>query len=305
MPVHRGERWIGAALQSVADQGEPGIEVLVIDSSPDQATAEVVKRYIGLLDIRWIDPGTAGNWHAKTNVAAGAARAEHLCWLHHDDLWLLGRAAAIRSWIACAPEAVLHLAPSAIIDSAGTRRGVWRCPFRAEAEVAPDDLLERLLVQNFVAAPAPVYRRDAHLACGGLDESLWYTADWDFWLKLAALGPVRHHPAITTAFRVHGASLTVSGSRNAGEFRRQMQTVVDRHLPRLGARGGAVARACRASIGVNSAFAAASGGNLRGLLPAAARLLALGPHGFGRYLRNSRIWERTAPRVRARMAGTL
>ena len=38
-PVYRGERWIEQSLQSLADQCNGGVELIVIDSSPDDATA--------------------------------------------------------------------------------------------------------------------------------------------------------------------------------------------------------------------------------------------------------------------------
>jgi len=305
MPVHRGERWIGAALQSLADEADEGIEVLVLDSSPDSASMDLVRSFEDRLAIRTIDAGENGMWHAKTNAAAAAARADHLCWLHQDDLWLPGRARSLRAWIAEDPEAVLHLAPSAIIDAAGRRRGTWRCPLGMDGLVEQGLLLERLLVQNFVGVPAPLMRKDAFLACGGLDETLWYTADWDLWLKLARRGRVRHHRAVTAAFRVHGSSLTVAGSHDGRDFERQMQVVLERHLPQLGAAAARVAPASNASIMINCALAAAAGGKLNGLVPAILRVLALGPAGLRRYLRDSRILERAWPRVWARLAGGL
>lgn len=310
MPVHRGERWIDDALRSLADQGEggrdgAGIELLILDSSPNSATLDIARRYADRLAIRFLDADDLGTWHAKTNRGVAASRADHICWLHHDDLWRPGRAAAIRAWIDAAPDAVLHLSPCEIVDATGKTLGVWRCPFAGESVLDAATLLERLLVQNFVAAPAPVYRRDAYLACGGLDEQLWYTADWDLWLKLAAQGPVRHHDGVTAAFRVHDSSLTVTGSRDAADFERQMRIVLDRHLPRLARRAPGVRRAGLASIRVNSALAAASAGKIGGLIPAAAGVLSLGPRGVARYVHHSRIIDRLLPRVRAKLAGAL
>ena len=54
-------------------------------------------------------------------------------------------------------------------------------------------LIERLVVQNFIGIPAPTIRRDAYLSIGGLDDALWHTADWDQYLKLAAIGSVYYH----------------------------------------------------------------------------------------------------------------
>jgi len=303
MPSYCGEQWIDAALRSVAAQETDGIEVLAIDGSPTPTTLDIARRYSDRLNLRVFERRDLTSWHAKTNFGVEVAEASHLCWLGVDDLWLPGRAVAVRAWIEAAPDVSLHLAPSAIIDRHGRKLGVWRCPLPSNGALPSALVTERLLVQNFVAAPAPVFRKDAWLACGGLDEELWYTADWDMWLKLAARGSVCHHDDMTIGFRIHGGSLTVTGSRAVADFAQQMQIVVDRHLSRLCASKG-VERAARASIAVNTALASASTGDFSGLLKAASGVLRLGPRGIRRYLRDSRIVDRVVPRVRAKLGGT-
>ncbi len=306
MPVHCGERWIEPTLKSLAAEATDDVEVLVIDSSPDAGTAEMVRRFGAGLSLELLTRPDLSNWRTKTNFGVEHARGAHVCTLHQDDLWLPGRVAAIRDWIASAPEAALHLAPTTIIDQDGNPLGTWRCPLPAEEAVTPALVLERLLVQNFIAVPSPVFRRDAWLACGGLDLDLWYTADWDLWLKLASRGPVRYHETVTAAFRIHGSSLTVTGSRDSADFEDQMRIVLDRHLSRLSpARAAAVGRVARASIKVNVALAAASSGGLGALGRAACHMLSLGPHGLYRYLRDSRLLERVVPRLRAKLSGAL
>ena len=232
------------------------------------------------------------------------ARADHACILHQDDLWLPGRVNAVRRWIESAPEAVLHLAPSRLIDRYGRTLGKWTCPLPPGQELDAQFLLQRLLVQNFVSVPAPVFRRSAWLECGGMDEQLWYTPDWDIWVKLAGAGPVFYHDEMTTAFRLHGSSLTVTGSRDGQEFRAQMETVLDRHLAQIPASSRKrIERLARASIDVNVSLAAASGGSASALASAAGNLLSLGPVGMTRYLRDSRLGERALSRLRARMTG--
>ena len=122
------------------------------------------------------------------------------------------------AWVETDPGVSLHLAPSVIVDRNGRNLGLWRCPLPDESELPSSFVTERLLVQNFISAPAPVFRKDAWLACGGMDEALWYTGDWDIWLKLAANGPVRYHNTVTTAFRIHGGSQTVTASRDLIDF---------------------------------------------------------------------------------------
>jgi len=303
MPSYRGEQWIDASLGSLASEAVEGVEILVIDSSPSSTTREIAQGYSDRLCLRVIERCDLVSWQAKTNFGVEIAESSHVCWLGVDDLWLPGRAAAVRTWINAAPDASLHLAPSAIIDKGGRKLGVWRCPLPANGELGSALVTERLLVQNFVAAPAPVFRRDAWLNCGGLDENLWYTADWDIWLKLAACGSVYYHEPVTVGFRIHDGSLTVTGSRDSAVFARQMQIVLDRHITKVGGRSKLIERVARASITVNIALASASVGELHSLLRAASAVARLGPAGIHRYLRDSRILDRVAPRVRAKLTG--
>lgn len=306
MPVHGGERWIGTTLDSLAAEAADDVEIVVIDSSPDPGTAEIVMRYADRLSLELLARPDLANWRTKTNFGVEHARASHVCMLHQDDLWLPGRIAAIRGWIESAPEAALHLAPTMIVDLNGHALGIWRCPLPADAAAPAALVLERLLVQNFIAVPTPVFRRDAWLACNGLDVDLWYTADWDLWLKLASHGPVHYHDVVTAGFRIHGSSLTMTGSRDPADFESQMRIVLDRHFGRLApARSAPVGRAAQASIQVNVALAAASGGGFGVLGKAASRLFLLGPRGLHRYLRDSRLFERLVPRLRAKLSGAL
>lgn len=303
MPSFNGARWIAGALESIRAQSEPGIEVIVVDGDDSDETEQIVASFADL-NIRYFRRPDLKTWQAKTNHSVTEASAAHIAMLHVDDLWLPGRAAAVREWIAGAPDAVCHLAPSQLIDLAGARIGTWRCPFTPSPEaIARDRLIERLLVQNFISCPAPVILRSAWLELGGMDESLWYTADWDFYLKLAAAGPVVYHSEALTAFRIHGSSLTVSGSRDAADFERQMQIVLDRHSG--GRTNDRVMALARKSIAINTKLAIAAAGSRAALWSALTELLSLWPKQLLDYWHWSRFGDRVIPRVRLRLAGRM
>lgn len=305
MPVHCGERWLGATLGSVAAQDCTGVELLILDSSPNDGCTKIVRSFADRLDIRYEHAPAVTSWTAKTNIAVGRARSPHVCILHQDDLWLPDRLGAMREAIATFPKAALLLNPSHIVDEGGRRLGLWRCPLPHDRMLRAAEVIEVLLIQNFVAMPAPVIRRAAWLSVGGMDEGLWYTADWDLYLKLARAGATVYRPRPTTAFRVHGASLTVSGSRDRHDFEAQLKTVVERHIGEVPAeRRPQVRRRAMTSIAVNCELAQAATGSPAALLRACATILLLGPAETFRYLRDSRIVERALPRFRARLAGS-
>ena len=189
VPCHNGERWLAAALQSVVDQKDGGIEVIVIDGSATDASLKIVDSFADKLQIRAERRPDLQSWTAKTNFGVAQARGDRICMLHQDDLWLPTRCAEIRKWLSAQFDGVIHLHPCYIIDKSARRLGLWRCPLPAgQSPVPAHMLIERLLVQNFIGIPAPTIRREAYLSVGGLDNALWYTADWDLYLKLAAIG---------------------------------------------------------------------------------------------------------------------
>jgi len=219
--------------------------------------------------------------------------------LHQDDVWLTGSAARL----ATGPTSGLYLTSARFLSPTGTDLGPWSLPLGAP-DRADDDVVAHLLVQNFVCIAAPVFDRVVALDTGGLDEDLWYTADWDLWLRLAALGPVSHTPEATVGFRVHGESQTATRTADLADMRAQLATVRDRHWASWAAKGPArqvsrVRRASDAAMDVNVALAGAASRQL-GAVPAALRsLLLLGP-AWSVFWRSSRLRERVGARLRAR-----
>jgi glycosyltransferase involved in cell wall biosynthesis len=305
VPCYNGERWLAAALQSVVDQKDCGIEVIVIDGSTTDASLKIVDSFADKLLIRAEHRPDLLSWTAKTNFGVEQARGDRICMLHVDDLWLPARCAEIRKWLSTQSDGVMHLHPSYIIDESARRLGLWRCPLPTGGFPIPAHMLiERLVVQNFIGIPAPTIRRDAYLSIGGLDNALWYSADWDLYLKLAAIGSVYYHSTPLACFRVHKNSLTVSGSRNNADFRNQHQVIIDRHADKLSPEARAeILPVAAASFDLNTALAAAMAGQFAPLIKALASILTLGPRGIRRYFYYSRLVDRVFPRLRALVAG--
>ncbi len=298
MPVHGGGRWLDAALASMADDVPGALEVIVRDSTPDGPCREAVDKHAARLAIDYQYVPEVASWTRKTNMGVEAARAKHVCTLHQDDLWLDQRLAQARRMAASWPDAAMCFSPSLFVDGADRRLGTWHPPF-APGVVDPERCREMLLVQNSIAIPAPIVRRDAWLAVGGLDESLWYTPDWDMWLKLAGHGPVVYDREPTTAFRIHPESQTMTGKRD--EFARQLEVVRQRHSRP----GGRTERLALASTRINTALSDSATGRPMAIFRALAELAALGPVGAVRYLHASRLFERTLPRLRLRLSGAM
>ena len=304
MPTYNGERFVEAALESIRgeyrDWVDGGIELVIVDDGSTDQTLKIVRGYADALPIRLMTPGRLGNWVAATNLGLREATGDWACFLHQDDLWLPGRLKRLRG------EMESHRGPLIIhnamyVGPDGRQLGPWTCPFPETSAIPSNKFIERLLVQNFIAIPSPVFRRDAVVDSGGLDEGLWFSADWDLWLRLGALGPVCFIAEMLSGFRVHPASQTAARKLQPNEWEQQLTTVLARHLdswPITGTLRASVEQVAMASIAVNSALSGASRGE--SVKPAAVLflLLALGPRGWRRYFRDSRIVERVRSRLK-------
>lgn len=301
VPTYNGARFLRAALDSIVSDASAAasLEVMAIDDGSTDDTLDILEAYRASLPLTIIQR-RVGNWADNTNHALKLARGDYACFLHQDDLWLPGRTRAIRDQLSWTPSVTLVLHACEFIDERGRGLGSWRCPYPGHEVLSPAFAAERLLVQNFIGIPGATFRRETALRVGGLDPTLWYTADWDLWLKLALVGPTVYLPRSYGAFRLHPRSQTVNRSRSLDEFRAQMETVVERHAASFPARSPAirasVMRTSRASIEVNVALAAA----YHGQRVSSRRLLrSLGAASWCRLLRDSRLWERSSARVRA------
>ena len=299
MPTYNGEEFVAAALESVREQYRQAIELVIVDDGSSDNTLRIVGQFANDLSIRLLTPERMGNWVAATNIGLRAASGEWACFLHQDDLWLPQRLAHLWPEMETSP-ATLITHNALYVGPDGQGLGRWTCPL-VPGVVSPEVFVEHLLVQNFIAIPSPVFRRDAVIQSGGLKEALWFSADWDLWLRLGAMGPVRFLDETLAAFRIHPSSQTAARKLAPKEWEQQLSVVFEEHMKTwlvAGKRRAAVGRAANASIAVNSALSAASRGEAVNLRETILRLARLGPMEWRRYLRDSRIQERVSARLK-------
>ncbi|GAB4240993.1 MAG: glycosyltransferase [Stanieria sp.] len=308
IPTYNGADYLPAALDSIVMQQESGIECIVVDDGSTDTTLSILDSYQDKLPLQIVKRNRIGNWVTNTNYGLSLAQGEYVCFLHQDDIWLKDRLKNIKEAIAFYPQANLYLHSSLFIDIQGKPLGIWRCPLPSYPEVIKAELmLERLLVQNFIAIPGPVFRREVALDVGGLNEELWYTADWDFWLKLAASGDTIYHSQPLAAFRVHPNSQTIRRSSSLSEFQQQMRSVFEQHLAKWETSINnklKIRKVALFSTEVNTALAAMVHGEKTNLWKLGREFVSLTPRGWYRYWRDSRIVERVSARLKARLQTT-
>lgn len=209
MPVRDGARHVGAALDSLAAQTLPGIEVVVVDDGSTDATPEIVAAQARtwaegahgrIVLIRQENAGVS----AARNRAVAAARADLVGFLDADDLWHPAKAARQVALMRGAPEVALSHTGFRIVDADG--RDLLE---RAVPPAGPLPLA-RLMRRNVIHTSTVVARADALAAAGGFDATLRGFEDFDLWCRIGALpGAVLHGiPEPLCDYRRHATQAT-------------------------------------------------------------------------------------------------
>lgn len=302
IPVFQGEAYLDAALGSIAAQDRTDdLEIIAVDDGSTDGSRAILERWSKVLPINLISQPHEGNWVRSTNRALEQATGTWVSLLHQDDGWLPGRLQTLREQSAVHPDVDFWLHPAYFIDAAGKRVGRWRCPFPPRQPLRAAQVLPRLLLQNTIPIVSPLVRRSSILAVGPLDESLWYFADWDFWLRLAANGTIFYWPEPLAGYRIHPQSQTTRRTGDLEAVGRQFDVTVNRALDSAAFPASQRARSLRTLPFARAMYLFLLAGLHGGGVPARAlwrTAFRAGPLGWIRYWRYSRLPDRLWPRLK-------
>ncbi len=192
--------FIRATLDSVLSQGYDGLEYLVMDGGSTDGTLEILKSYAGSLTYR---SGPDRGQTDAINTGWQNTGGEIISWLNSDDLYRPGALRQVGAFFAAHPEIDLVYGDCDLIDSAG--HVLQPYPTR------PYDYLNLLRgAVNYLPQPATFLRRRVLETEGGLDDSLNYLMDFDYWLRAGLHHRAAYLPACLAALRFHNAAKSVA-----------------------------------------------------------------------------------------------
>jgi glycosyltransferase involved in cell wall biosynthesis len=215
MPVYNGACFIAEALASV--QSEPGIdlEIIVVDDGSTDETTRVVSsiserdQRIRLLQCehRGVSP--------TRNVGVTAATGEYVTFLDSDDVCPPGRIARQAKKLAGRPDAAAVIGETLLFEE-----------LAENFQPAPGTRYLQILTVTLHSA---LFRRDVFDKLGLFDETLAFSEDFDFFLRLAeAEAPLVIETEIASLYRRHPASMTT----NTNAVKAGMLAALQRSLAR-------------------------------------------------------------------------
>jgi len=186
--------WLGENLRSVREAGVD-VEHLVIDGGSTDGTREILARQDFA---RWISEPDAGQTDA-INKGLRQSTGEILGYLCADDFLEPGALARVHEAFR-ADEGVQVVYGDAFFLESDSG---WKRLKRAGEFSVP-----RLRRGNFLLQPAVFWRRSVYDKFGGLDATLQYCMDHEYWLRIAAETRWHYLPSPLATCRLHADAKT-------------------------------------------------------------------------------------------------
>jgi glycosyltransferase involved in cell wall biosynthesis len=200
-PSLNQDTFIEATIQSILNQGYPNLEYLIIDGDSTDGTMQIVKRYEEQLS--WISEKDNGQ-SAAINKGLRLATGDIVAFLNSDDLYEPGALLAVGEYFASHPEANWLTGLCINIDQSGNE--IRRFNRFYKNFWLRWNSFSILKILNYVSQTSTFWRRSAMNKIGYLNEQLYYTMDYDYWLRLGQHYPLHVLYRDLARFRIHNNS---------------------------------------------------------------------------------------------------
>ena len=191
-------RFIRDTIESVLSQDYPRLEYLVMDGGSTDETLDILRSYGDRLTWR---SGPDGGQAAAVNSGVRLAKGEILGWLNSDDTYQPGAVTAAVEHLIAHPETAVVYGDAHYIDEQNRVIGIYP---------TEDFALDRLAHACLICQPTAFFQRTAIEAVGVLDASLQYCMDYDLWIRLGRLFPLKRIPGFLANSRQYPQTKTWS-----------------------------------------------------------------------------------------------
>jgi glycosyltransferase involved in cell wall biosynthesis len=196
---NRGD-FIEKNILSIKNQDYPLIEHIVIDGLSTDGTVDILKKYEGTYNLRWISEKDKGCADAM-NKGFAMATGDIVCWLDSDDIYLPGTIRQVVNMFEVKPQIDALFGNILVADEGGDI-----ISYDKKAHVNVDALLYNGMTMS---PQATFWRKELHQKVGGLDDSYLRCSDHDFFIRLCLAGAKFHHiNRYLSVYGVHSKQLT-------------------------------------------------------------------------------------------------
>lgn len=171
-------QYIGQAVESVLNQSWTNLEIIVVDDGSTDNTPDVMQRFLENEKVVYIKNENQGQPKAK-NCGIKNAKGEFIAFCDADDLWEPNKL-EVQMPLFSTPKIGIVYSEISNINPNNERF------FRPSNEKRyAGNVIDKMLLENFVPFGTSVIRRACVEKNGMFDEQFRMGIDWDLWLRYA------------------------------------------------------------------------------------------------------------------------
>ena len=198
-PSYNQGRFLRRTIDSVLNQPYPNIEYVVMDGGSTDESVNILKSYGDRF--RWVSERDKGQTNA-INKGLATCSGEILAYLNSDDTLESRAIEHVVAFFNDHPDVDFVYGLADYIDQDDTRTGEY---------ATADYSFDRLVEDCCVCQPAAFWRARVPQTIGAFDETLDYTMDYDYWLRIGAAGlGIRHLRKKLAHSRLYAETKTMS-----------------------------------------------------------------------------------------------
>lgn len=230
IPVYNGEQFIRETIEMVLKQDYDNIEVLVSDNASTDKTVDEINKVhdkrVRLLHNK-VNIGMGGNWNGVMKQAKG----EYVNIVCADDFLL---PYAIKEKVKVFdnnPDVNIVSSASYVMNESG-KKIMKRRPFKRSCKLDGKIMQRELFIKrNLFAEPTNnMLRRSAILRTGEFDANLWYTIDWDYWIRILEEGNAYYIDKPYSGFRISASSATGTNLNGKEKILRDEEVFLSKYV---------------------------------------------------------------------------
>jgi glycosyltransferase involved in cell wall biosynthesis len=198
-PSFNQGQFLEESIRSVLEQDYPDIEYIIVDGGSTDNSVEIIQKYQDRLSW-WVSEKDKGHADAL-NKGFSHATGEILAWLNSDDIYFPNAISEAVSVLKSHPDVGMVYGDADLIDDSGLSAGQFGSK--------QTDYHQMLRGSVHIPQATTFFRADLWRQVGPLDLSLFYSFDYDLWVRLAKLSQLLYVPKRWAKFRIHSAGKTI------------------------------------------------------------------------------------------------